>query len=268
MDSLALVTITTDFGVADAYVGVMKGVILGIAPGTVLVDISHDVPPQDVLGGALLLASIVRFFPPHTIHLAVVDPGVGTDRRPIAVRTDRATFVGPDNGLFVPALAELHAIDAETGVLGEGARAVQLERDEFRIHPVSGTFHGRDIFAPAAAHLSAGVPLPSFGQELGALTPLASPKPSAVGNTVRGRIIAIDHFGNAISNIPGDLVPPDPVIAVKGAMVRGLSRTYQDAEIVALLGSAGVLELGVRNGSAAERFGIRRGDEIVVRGER
>jgi S-adenosylmethionine hydrolase len=159
-------------------------------------------------------------------------------------------------------------VDSITGELRPEVVAVELLEPQFRLHPVSATFHGRDIFAPAGAHIADGSGLEEFGPRLDRLIPLPAPQPSVVGNTVRGRIIAVDHFGNAISNIPVDLLPPEPTITVKGAMVRGLSRTYQDAETVALIGSSGLLEVGVRNGSAAARFGIQRGDEIVVRGER
>ncbi len=186
-----IITLLTDFGLGDAYVGIMKGVILSLSPDARLVDLSHEVPPQEVLSGAMVLQSAWRYFPPGTIHLAVVDPGVGSSRRALAAAGREQFFVGPDNGLFSLVFAEQAPL-----------MVVSLENPQYFLAKVSATFHGRDIFAPVAAHLSLGVPLTAFGPALSDPVGLDFPAPEFGEEEVDGQIISCDHFGNLISNIP------------------------------------------------------------------
>lgn len=245
---MPLITLLTDFGTADGYVAEVKGVLLSQTPGVQVVDLSHDIAPHDVEGARLTLARCWRRFPAGTVHLVVVDPGVGSARPALAVRSDGWFLVGPDNGVLSPAL------------LVPGASAVALP-----VPPAaSPTFHGRDVFAPAAAALAGGVPLDSLG------TPAADPvirrTPEAVresDGSLRGEVIAIDRFGNAITNIAGHNAG---VVAVAGHVVE-ICRTYADVDpgsLVALTGSSDMLEIAVRDGSAAERLGIRRGTAVIV----
>src|SRR5919199_222420 len=187
-----IITLLTDFGVADAYVGVMKGVILGIAPEVTAVDLCHEVPPQDVRAGAFLLMAAYAYFPAGTIHLAVVDPGVGTERQIVAVRAGEHYFVGPDNGLL------RWAVDRAGGA----AAIVAVENPEYRLSQVSTTFHGRDMMAPAAAHLARGVPLEALGPAVPRLAGEPFPEPQRRGNALAGRVIYVDRYGNCITNLP------------------------------------------------------------------
>jgi S-adenosyl-L-methionine hydrolase (adenosine-forming) len=262
-----IITLTTDFGLEDAYVAVMKAVILGIAPGTRLVDISHHVHAQDVNGASYLLYSACRYFPSNTIHLAVVDPGVGTARRAIAVVSAHGFFVGPDNGIFAPALAHQGGLDVSTGSVLHG-RAVELANDKYRLGPVSRTFHGRDIFAPAAAHLAAGIALSELGPTVDQLEVGGYGLPVRTLDTVSGRIVHIDHFGNAISNIPAKLVADGSIFGISGRTIRGLAHSYQDAHMVAIVGSNDTVEIAVRDGSAADVLGLHVGDVLTVRSDR
>lgn len=259
----ALVTLTSDFGLADAYVGVMKGVILGIAPEARLVDISHSLPAQDILAGAFLLAASWRYFPSGAVHLAVVDPGVGSDRRAIALSIDDAYFVGPDNGLFGLVWAAARR--------PRRARAVHLTQPAYWLAEPSATFHGRDIFAPVAAHLARGVAL----DELGAPLPIADlvrlPLP-AVRQTQRGlagSVIHIDHFGNLITNVRAHQVAGIQAATVDIAGKSApLVRTYGDMAqggLLALVGSSGFVEVAVAGGNAAQRLGVERGEPILLR---
>ena len=185
-----LITLLTDFGVRDEYVGCLKGVILGLNPRAVLVDLSHEVPPQDIRAGAFILAATAPFFPTGTIHLAVVDPGVGTSRRPLAARCRGQFWVGPDNGLF-------HLIFAGQGDL----EIVSLENPAYFRPQVAATFHGRDLFAPVAAHLSLGVDLRQLGPTVTDPIRLPWPEPTFTAKIIRGEIIHVDRFGNLVSNI-------------------------------------------------------------------
>ena len=267
MPAERIITLTTDFGLDDAYVAVMKAVILGIAPATRLVDISHHVHAQDVDGAGFLLHSAYRYFPSNTIHLAVVDPGVGTARRPIAVESSHGYFVGPDNSIFAPALAHQGALDVSTGSVLDG-KAVELANDKYRLGPVSRTFHGRDIFAPAAAHLAAGVALSELGPTVDSLEVGGYSVPATTLDTVSGRIVHIDHFGNAISNIPAKLVADGSIFGISGRTIPGLAHSYQDAQVVAIVGSNDTVEIAVRDGSAADVLGLQVGDVLTVRLDR
>lgn len=259
-------TLTTDFGLADAYVASMKGVALGIVPDVDLIDITHAVPPRDVSRAAYILASACPYFPAHAVHLAVVDPGVGTSRKPIAVSTPHGTFVGPDNGIFHEVLVGQGIIEPDTGIVIAG-NAIELTGERYRRQHVSATFHGRDIFAPAAAYLALGVSLMDLGRRLSTLTPLCLPQPQVAAGVVRGHVRHIDTFGNAITNIHRDLLPSTPAIFGASIRIDGLSKNYQEREISALVGSTGYLEIAIRGGSAHERLGIELGDEVLVRGD-
>lgn len=262
-----IITLTTDFGTRDPWVGIMKGVILGICPEARLVDLSHDVAPQDVLEGALCLEAAAPFFPPGTIHLAVVDPGVGGPRRPLALRAGGLCYVGPDNGLFTFALERAR----------EGPReawsAVELAAPEYRLAPVSRSFHGRDIFAPAAAWLAAGVPLERFGPAIGDPVRLALPSARSEPGEVVGEVVGADRFGNLVTSVRDeDLAslggPGALVVEVAGRAAGAPVGAYADAapgRLAALVGSTGRLEIFVREASAQAALGVGRGAIVRVR---
>ena len=250
---MAIITLTSDFGTTDTFVGQMKGVILGIAPGATIVDLSHAVPPQDVMAGSLVLDSAVDSFPDGTIHVAVVDPGVGTNRAPVAVRVDETWLVGPDNGLFTAVLARRPS-----------TQVVRLSNADYHRTPVSATFHGRDIFAPVAAHLANGVPPKELGEPAEALNLLAMPEPRAEGDSLALHVLCVDRFGNLITDLTAEhysrwlsgRTSPHltPAIHIGGQHINGISQTFSDADpgaIVAYFGSGGRLEIAVRNGNAA-----------------
>jgi len=256
----AIVTLLTDFGMRDAYVGIMKGVILGIAPQARLVDLTHEVPAQDVTAGALLLRSAIEFFPPGTIHVAVVDPGVGSERRPLLVVTERGVLVGPDNGLLHPAavacgLRELRVLD----------RAERFRR------PVSRTFHGRDVFAPVAAHLACGTPPAELGSPATGMVELPLPAPRRDGGVVHGEVIYVDRFGNLVTNIPAAELASFPaqnlsvnVAGVSGIPIASSYAAAPEGALLAITGSWGLIEVAVRNGSAAQRLGAGRGAAVSL----
>jgi S-adenosylmethionine hydrolase len=258
-----LVTLLTDFGTRDAFVGIMKGVMVSIDPALRFIDLTHDVPAQAVHIGALVLRSAVGYFPDGTVHLAVVDPGVGTARAPIAVRTDRALLVGPDNGLLAPAVAALG-----------GARAVHvIENAALARQPISRTFHGRDVFAPAAAHLAGGEPIASRGAPRPALIPLALPTPVVAADAVRGAVVYVDRFGNLLTNIDRQAIlafRPLPLsVRVAEMITVPLRDTYGDVapgQLVALWSSWDTIEIAVRDGSAAAHLGVDRGATVTVIG--
>jgi len=277
MSPLSIITLITDFGLSDGYVGAMKGVILSIAPQSAVVDISHDVPAQDLHSAAWVLYTVYDTFPDGTIHCVIVDPGVGSQRRAIAVQAGVYTFVAPDNGLLSYVLAQepLHA-------------AVELTNPRFHRHPVSYTFHARDIFAPAAAYMAQGVSLTELGAAIGQLVtwPLPRPERRSKGRLV-GHILHIDHFGNcitdlrlraegdalALTSLPGEgaeplLISPRQVRIEVGTMaLEGISHTYADGtagEPLALVGSSGHLEIAIPGGSAAQALELRVGDCIIA----
>ena len=243
-----IVTLLTDFGTADGYVAEVKGTILSGAPGVVLIDVAHDLEAQDVEGGRLALARYWRRFPPGTIHLAVVDPDVGTARRAIAIASDDRYLVGPDNGVLSPAL------------LVGGARAVVLAVPTH----ASPTFHARDVFAPAVAMLASGATIDALGNPIG--DPVIRRTVEArrlPGGAIEGRIITVDRFGNAVTN----LVAVHGGAIEIGATLLPIRRTYADVEpgsLVALSGSSGLVEIAVRDGSAAMLLGLRRGGAVLL----
>lgn len=263
MTSSGIITLTTDFGLADGYVGQMIGVILGIYPTARVVDISHAVPPQAVAVGGLLLAAAAGAFPAGTIHVLVVDPTVGTARAGLVATVGAAWFVGPDNGGW-SALAR----DAEAR--SEPVRAWRLAEPGFWRAPVSATFHGRDVFAPVAAHLAAGVAPERFGPALAEPLRLPMPTVEAMAGQVLGHVIHIDRFGNAITDLtPADL-PALPLacrVTCGRFAVKAIAHTYASvapSAPVSLFGSFGALELAVRDGDAATRYGLARGDPVII----
>ena len=258
----AIITLTTDFGTRDAYVAEMKGVMLEIAAAAGrpvhLVDVTHEVERHDVTEAALALDAAAPHFPPGTVHLAVVDPGVGTDRRELVVQTARAVFVGPDNGVFTPFLD------------GSAAwRAWELRAPEYRLPSVSRTFHGRDIFAPAAAYLATGVAPERFGPRVVDPLRLSWPTVRAVAGAVAGAVLHVDRFGNLVTSIRAETLDGlggAPRIRLGGRRLP-LVGTYGDlppGQAGALIGSSGRLEIAVREGSAAAAFKARRGTLVVV----
>jgi S-adenosylmethionine hydrolase len=267
-----VITLTTDFGLADPYVASIKGVILSLNPKALIIDVSHAVRPQRIEQGAFLLQASLPYFPPGSIHVAVVDPGVGTERRAIALRTPSGTFVGPNNGILSPALPD----DIRSGAgeasgrvrLPEAASGVALTYPTYHRQPVSDTFHGRDIFAPAAAHLSLDLPLSDLGEpveEMIALAPFRARRES--DGACKGRIVHIDVFGNLITDVRGeDLVSARLIVEVRGQQIPGLKHTYASGEgLTALVGSSGFLEIALSGGSAVAALGVDMGEPVIVR---
>jgi S-adenosylmethionine hydrolase len=265
-----IVSLLTDFGLEDAYVGIMKSVILSRCRNCVLIDLSHNVAPQNVRGAAYLLWTAQPYLPSGTVSLVVVDPGVGTKRRPIAVAAPQGYFVGPDNGFLSYVLAEAGAQAHGTNLISLPLewRAVVLTNEEFWLKPVSNTFHGRDIFAPAAAALAAGVPLERLGSPVNAIVAFPFPRPSHDGDAIHGQVIHVDHFGNLISDIRARDLPPQFTVTVASYTVEGPATSYQSGNtqsLVALVGSAGLLEIAAPNGHAASMLGITIGAPLEVR---
>jgi hypothetical protein len=285
-----LITLTTDFGLVDGYVGAMKGVMARIAPGVPLVDITHSLPPQDVRSAAYVLWTTVPYFPRTSVHLVVVDPGVGTARRPIAVQSPWGSLVGPDNGVF----SYLWALSPPTSGAILQNPDFRLALDDFS-DGVSSTFHGRDIFAPAAAHLARGVSMEDLGPSLSDIDPpvrFPLPELALDSGHIRGEVIYIDHFGNIITSIgrllweevrlhlqpvfhelsPIRFVARQARVFMNGRAIGPIRHTYGEVAIgasLALVGSAGMLEVGVNQGHAASRLAVQVGDpvEIVLPGD-
>lgn len=257
-----IITLLTDFGTEDSYVGAMKGVILSINPDATIIDISHQIPPQDIMAGAFVLSQTAPFFPKGTVHIAVVDPGVGGKRRPILIETERYFFIGPDNGIFSLALQNEQHI----------RRKIHLTNKDYFLGHISSTFHGRDIFSPVGAYLSLGIDPSLFGKKVKRLTSLDVKKPFARNGKITGRIIHIDRFGNLITNIDKDLL--DRVfrarsfeIKVGDVIIKRLVSSYayaKEDEAVSLIGSSGFLEIAMREKNANIALGIKKGDNIIV----
>ncbi|MBI2865641.1 MAG: SAM-dependent chlorinase/fluorinase [Chloroflexi bacterium] len=283
----SLITLTTDFGLDDSFVGVMKGVILSINPNARIVDICHNVSSQGIQEGAFVLASAYPYFPPDTIHLAVVDPGVGSGRRPIALATPKGLFVAPDNGLLTCVLADFGVrVEGAGGTVeGRGYRvegrslyplpstlypdlkAVHLTELRFWLPKVSATFHGRDIFAPVAAHLSLGVPLGQLGEAIDSLevSPLSQPNRVAAGMLL-AHVVYVDRFGNLTTDArPEDLPPPPLAISIRDRIISGLSASYAEGgALLALINSGDRLEIALRNGSAARTLDAGPGEVVKI----
>ena len=268
-----ILVFTTDFGLADSYAGVMKGVALGINPDLRLIDLTHQVAPQNIAQGAFVLGVGYRYFPADAIHVAIVDPGVGTARRPVLLQTPRGSFVAPDNGLLSRVLEEcLSAPPSVSGAaqLPTTVRAFHLTNPDYWLHPVSSTFHGRDVFTPVAAHLSLGVPPESMGVQTAELEYLPIPHPRLNSEGIRAEIIYCDVYGNLISSIPMSLLEGHQIgeIRIRGRAITRLSRTFNDGPaasgLIALFGSHGYLEVAVPNGSAAATLSAGPGEPVTV----
>lgn len=260
-NAVKTITLLTDFGSRDGYPAMMKGVILGIAPRAQIVDITHEVAPQDVREGAFTLARCTPWFPPGSVHVAVVDPGVGSMRRALAARLGEQFFVAPDNGLI--SLVYQQAVQNNAGV-----EMVQLDRPRFWLPQISRSFHGRDVFAPVAAHLANGAVLNELGSPLNApvLLPIAQPVPTSTG--WRGEVIHIDHFGNLACNLRqqhlAGLAQPVLKVAKHSAPLVQAYADAQPGELITLLDSAGWLSLALVNGSAAHALGVKLGDGVEL----
>jgi S-adenosyl-L-methionine hydrolase (adenosine-forming) len=250
------IALLTDFGTSDYYVGAMKGVIVSIDPDASIVDITHEIEPQNIASAAFILRACYEDFPKGTIFLCVVDPGVGSERRAIIAQTESYIFVGPDNGLFsfiLKKTATIHAIENET---------------YFR-YPVSSTFHGRDIFAPVAAHLSKGVGLMEFGPQISDSVVLPDSHPWQISeSTIEGSVIHIDRFGNLVTNIPASVAGRFDVIEIGDTRITQLKRTYADGrsdEPFAIVGSAGFIEISFNRGSAAQTLKASYDTKVTLR---
>ena len=268
------IVLTTDFGIDDPYVGVMKGVILRVNPEASVVDLTHHIQPQNVRQGAFVLGSSYRFFPHEAIHVVVVDPGVGTDRRAILLNTPGGRFLAPDNGVLSWVIREhLQGKLTDAGVVEvpTGLTAYELTNDRLWLHPVSKTFHGRDIFAPVAAHLSLGVDATDVGTRVDSLCYSPFPEPTIEGAGVEGEVIFVDRFGNLITNIAAGCLPASGQarISVRDRAIDGIAAAYhspglQAGKLLALVGSHGHLEIAVADGSAADALGASEGERVSV----
>ena len=249
---MPIITLLTDFGTADSYVAEVKGVLLSRAPGAVLVDLTHDVPPGDIRSASYILGRTWHRFPASTVHLAVVDPGVGTSRAALAIRAHEQYFVAPDNGVL-------------TAVL----RDAEVEAVALATPPHSApTFHGRDVFAPAAAELAVGVSLTELGLRFDGIPErLAYTSPHQEGRWTVGEIVYVDRFGTLITNLRAEVIPSRAVFEIEDLQVGPLMRTYTDVAtggLLAYVGSDGAVEVAVRDGSAAHRLGVGIGGRVRV----
>ncbi len=261
---MSIITLTTDFGTGSPYVAAMKGVVLSIDPAATLVDVTHDVRPQDVRHGALVLDDVAGWFPPGTIHVAVVDPGVGTDRKILVAEIGRRHYVAPDNGLLSRLARRAPPSDVR-----------ELTEPRYWLDSVSATFHGRDVMAPVAAHLSRGLDPEKLGPPLAKLVMLDWPEPVVSSGRIEGEVLDVDSFGNVTTNIDADLLAKSLAgrparVGLGEDEVEGIRSTYGDGPegaLIALVGSTGRLELAIVGGSAAATLGARIGDSVIVRCE-
>jgi S-adenosyl-L-methionine hydrolase (adenosine-forming) len=256
-----IITLTTDFGASDHLVGSMKGVILNINPAARIVDINHNVVPFDVLDGALSLANAYKYFPSRTIHVVIVDPGVGTERRPILVSGEKQFFVAPDNGVLSMIFER------------EACTVRHITSEHYFQNPISPTFHGRDIFAPTAGWLSKTLQTEAFGEVITDFVRFTMPKAKSSGQAVKGVILRVDAFGNLMTNLMAEDIPIGALeggaikLAVNGKQVLKFARTFASGnpgEPIAVLGSAGYVEIAVNRGSAARTLGVNRGAEVTL----
>lgn len=257
-----IITLLTDFGTEDSYVSAMKGVILSINPDATIIDISHQIPPQDITAGAFVLSQSAPFFPKGTVHIAVVDPGVGGKRKPILIETDKYFFVGPDNGIFSLALQNERI-----------RRKIHLTNKDYFLGYISSTFHGRDIFSSVAAYLSLGIDPAVLGKKIKEIKDLSFKKPYVKNMKITGEITHIDRFGNLITNIDERLLRKvfknrKFKVAVCGNVIEKLAPAYSYAkkdEIISLIGSSGLLEIAKRDANAGRELGAKKGDRVEVR---
>ncbi|MDY6863215.1 MAG: SAM-dependent chlorinase/fluorinase [Thermodesulfobacteriota bacterium] len=257
-----IITLTTDFDDKDAFSAIMKGVILSINPKVTIVDITHRIPPQDIWQAAFIIRNFYLYFPKNTIHVAVVDPGVGSERLSLLITTKWGFYIGPDNGIFSLALRE-----------NLPKKIIKIENKDYMLKEVSSTFHGRDIFAPVSAYLSLGKIPETFGSEIKDFFKLPWTDPIIDSSEIRAKIIHIDTFGNIITNISQQLFREKigqgrfQIIMKRNLKIEKISVSYQEGKIgepLAIFGSSGFLEISLKNDNASAKFGIMRGDEIVV----
>jgi len=253
-----IITLMTDFGFKDNFVGVMKGVIFGINPAARIVDICHEIAPQDIMGAAITLKTSYKFFPRNTVHVVVIDPGVGSGRLPILVKTKDYYFIGPDNGVLSLALE---------GEKIEGI--VYLNNYEFHLAPLSDTFHGRDIFAPVAAYISKDISYQLFGKGIKDYKKIKLPKPKIKQHSIIAEVIYIDRFGNLFTSISQDLKHKikNPTVKIKGRTIKGIKKSYASAKPnrpLAVWGSSGFLEIAVNLGSAKDKLDADIGDKVEL----
>jgi len=257
-----VITLLTDFGWQDGYVGAMKGVILKIAPEARVIDVAHGISPHDITAAALVLRGTYRYFPEGSIHVVVVDPGVGGKRRPLLIATEKYRFIGPDNGVFTLVLREEQKV-----------QAYELRERKYFLPEVSFTFHGRDIFAPVAAHLALGEEPSRMGPPVPTedLVQLPIPEPQRKGEAVLGEVIYVDRFGNLVTNISAQTLrglDEDLVLEIGGVKIEGIRRAYEEGEegeVIALWGSWGLLELATKGRSLREMMGWGKGEKVIVR---
>lgn len=254
-----IITLTTDFGLVDPFVAIMKGVILGIAPNARLVDVTHEIGSYDIVEAALLLDSSYRYFPEGTIHVVVVDPGVGSERRPMAAAANGHIFVAPDNGVLTLVL--------QGDATAPSPSAYRITNESLFRNPVSNTFHGRDIFASVAAHLARGIPIESVGPRIVDFVKKPPPNPRPQGGRLIGAVLRIDRFGNIITNLRRENLPSDFSIKIADLSITRLCSSFSEAEsgeFFAIEGSTGFIELALNQGSAAEKLNVGRGEEIEL----
>jgi S-adenosylmethionine hydrolase len=252
-----IVTLTTDFGTKDGFSAQMKGVILGINPGALVIDVTHEIEPFALLEGALVLKGISRYFAVGTVHIAVVDPGVGSSRRGIAIRSEDRFYVGPDNGLFSFLVSE-----------GKSREIRELQNESYFLTDRHPTFHGRDIFAPTAAHLSLGKPFESVGPIVDDPVTLLMPQVRPAPSGLEGEVIYVDRFGNLTTNIDATfLARPAKIVEMAGLRIQGVSRFFSEVpegNALALINSFGFLEIAVNRGNASKQLGIKPGEPVKV----
>ncbi|MBI4833050.1 MAG: SAM-dependent chlorinase/fluorinase [Candidatus Lindowbacteria bacterium] len=261
----SFITFLTDFGLNDTYVGVMKGIVAGINPAAIVIDLCHEIAPRDINSAAFLLAASYPFFPEGTVHVAVVDPGVGTGRRALCVQAGKYFFIGPDNGVI-----SLACYDAGP------PKIFLLENESYFLEKRSKTFHGRDIFSPVAAYLSAGTPIESFGREIRSMKRIRPSVAIIARHSLQGEIMHIDRFGNIITNIREEDVSSAfgrtnrnrLIVTCGGHRIYGLRQTYGDVEpglALALFGSYNLMEIAVSSGNAASALDVKLGDDVWVK---
>jgi len=256
----SIITLTTDFGQKDHFVSVMKAVMMGIDARLRFIDISHEIPPQDVMAGAWVVRNSAMFFPPDTVHLVVVDPGVGTSRKPVGIKIKDQYFIGPDNGIF-----SLIAEDFEY-------KAFHLTNEAYWLKKRSATFHGRDIFAPAAAHLATGIPIEELGKPLEKLVTYRWALPIADKDGVQGWVVHIDHYGNLVTNIPAEMIKDTGRnravrIYVGNTILKEIVTTFSnvpEGEPAAYIGSSDNLEVAINKGNAQQMLGVEKGAQVSI----
>lgn len=254
--SSPIITLLTDFGSRDGFVGTMKGVILSICPEAKIVDISHEIEPQNIAAAAFVLSNSVDYFPEGTIHVVVIDPGVGSERRILCVCAGKHFFLAPDNGVLK------YIYNKEDSI-----KAIHVSNRKYFLLEISQTFHGRDIFAPVAAHLANGLDFKQLGKQVNDFAKGQLPQLLETGNGLIGEIVYIDRFGNLVSNIPSEKILPDTIISVGEYTIRGLADSYsqgQDREPIGLIGSSGYLEIAMNLGSAKEYLKCSEGEKIEI----